>query len=305
MIVSNGLKQVYGLNSVFTHFLSTICLQLCIKSNSIVFHTKELPIIKPLFNSPYSPESHFPIIPVLISSGIHSISQQTNKQTINTSFIYTLCAFRWPHFTISKIPFSYYTSLSPSLSHILIAARLHVLRRQTQQLRPLVSLQHRHQPIVLLRRHLPSTPLPLLPSPRSSAARSWTSATTCTPSSAARSPPPSLPASIPRSDSRTLPAESPSVPPGSVAAAVCVKPRGNPYFCSTEDFLNCMSSSFSFDCRLAAIWSIAEPVSTFLRPIILPCSMRTLSSGRSVSDRCSCNEERTMTKNLVFLHVAL
>ena len=206
---------------------------------------------------------------------IHSIS---NKQTNNTSFIYTLCAFRWPHFTISKIPFSYYTSLSPSSSHILIAARLHVLRRQTQQLRPLVSLQHRHQPIVLLRRHLPSTPLPLLPSPRSSAARSWTSATTCTPSSAARSPPPSLPASIPRSDSRTLPAESPSVPPGSVAAAVCVKPRGNPYFCSTEDFLN---------------------------PIILPCSMRTLSSGRSVSDRCSCNEERTKTKNLVFLHVAL
>lgn len=152
--------------------------------------------------------------------------------------------------------------------------------------------------------YLPS-PLPLLPSPRSSAARSWTSATTCTPSSVARSPPPSLPASIPRSDSRTLPAESPSVPPGSVAAAVCVKPRGNPYFCSTEDFLNCMSSSFSFDCRLAAIWSIAEPVSTFLRPIILPCSMRTLSSGRSVSDRLSCNEERTKTKNLVFLHVAL
>ena len=166
---------------------------------------------------------YLPIIPILISSGIHSISnKQTNKQTNNTSFIYTLCAFRWPHFTISKIPFSYYTSLSPSSSHILIAARLHVLRRQTQQLRPLVSLQHRHQPIVLLRRHLPPTPLPLLPSPRSSAARSLTSATTCTPSSAARSPPPSLPASIPRSDSRTLPAESPSVPPGSVAAAVCV-----------------------------------------------------------------------------------
>ena len=107
---------------------------------------------------------YFPIIPILISPGIHSISQQTNKQTNkqtnNTSFIYTLCAFRWPHFTISKIPFSYYTSLSPSLSHILIAARLHVLRRQTQQLRPLVSLQHRHQPIVLLRRHLPSIPSP-------------------------------------------------------------------------------------------------------------------------------------------------
>lgn len=142
------------------HFLSTICLQLCITSNSIAFHTSELPIIKPLFNSPYSPESHFPIIPVLISPDTHSISQQTNKQSINTSFKYTLCAFRWPHFTISKIPFSYYTSLPPSSSHILIAARLHVLRRQTQQLRPLVSLQHRHQPIVLLRRHLPSIPSP-------------------------------------------------------------------------------------------------------------------------------------------------
>ena len=290
MIVSNGLKQVYGLNSVFTHFLSTICLQLCIKSNSIVFHTKELPIIKPLFNSPYSPESHFPIIPVLISSGIHSISQQTNKQTINTSFIYTLCAFRWPHFTISKIPFSYYTSLSPSSSHILIAARLHVLRRQTQQLRPLVSLQHRHQPIVLLRRHLPSIPSPSPTFPTIiSCSKLDISSDVYT--------------FISGAFSATF--ESPSVPPGSVAAAVCVKPRGNPYFCSTEDFLNCISSSFSFDCRLAAIWSIAEPVSTFLRPIILPCSMRTLSSGRSVSDRCSCNEERTKTKNLVFLHVAL
>ena len=142
--------------------------------------------------------------------------------------------------------------------------------------------------------------LPLPPCRRSSVARSWTSAATCTPSSAASSPPPSLPASTPRSDSRTLPAESPSAPPGSVAAAVCVKSRGNPYFCSTEDFLNCMSSFFSVGCKLAAIWSIAESVSTFLRPIILPCSIRTLSSGRSDSDRFSCSEKRAELKTWSF-----
>ena len=96
-----------------------------------------------LTNSPYFAKSPFPIIPILISSDIHS----TFQQTTTTRSIYTLCAFRRPHFTISKIPFSYYTSLSPSLptyslfilhltlsllTHILIAARLHVLRRQTQ-----------------------------------------------------------------------------------------------------------------------------------------------------------------------------
>ena len=130
-------------------------------------------------------------------------------------------------------------------------------------------------------------PSPRPPFPESSAARSWTSAARCTLSSAAHFPTPSCPASTPRSDSRTRPAESPSVPPAWVAAAVCSKPRGNAYFCSTDDFLNCLSSSFSVDCRLAAIWSIAETDLPVLRPIILPCSIRTLSSGRSVSDRLS------------------
>ena len=67
---------------MFIHFLTTICLQLCIISNSIVFHTSELPIIKPLFNSPYSPQS--PTTSQSFQFSSHPIfTRFPNKQTIN------------------------------------------------------------------------------------------------------------------------------------------------------------------------------------------------------------------------------
>ena len=63
------------------HFLSTICLQLCITSNSIVFYTSELPIIKSLFNSPVSPESPTTSQSFQFSSHPVFTPFPTNKQT--------------------------------------------------------------------------------------------------------------------------------------------------------------------------------------------------------------------------------
>ena len=109
---------------------------------------------------------------IVFSSDLTSnSSKQTSKQhkyqsleailcfpfLFSFSFLSSLCLVGSLHHLQDSL-FVLLFSRAP-FPHIVIAARLHVLRRQVQQQRSLLSLQHRHQPVIFLRRNLLSTAL--------------------------------------------------------------------------------------------------------------------------------------------------
>ena len=236
---------------------------------------------------------------------LHSIFQQTNKQSTHDSI--TWCAFlllsSLHHLQDSLfiLPFT----LSPH-PHILVAARLHVLRRQVQQLGSLFSLQHRHQSVVLLRRDLLSTlsSCPTLPT-IISCSKLDISRDVYTFISGAFSS-----TFAPCFDSSL----KFSYTPGRISFSSSGVGRCSSLIGKRGRFLLLLHSGLPelhVQLLLGGLQAASHaayrwaPRFKWLRPIILPCSMRTRSSGRSCSDRLSWEMRIERETYLVFLHVSL